>query len=123
MTDFFGAVGRMDRGVQQVLGAATVFYTPKGAAGPIGGAGGIPGMFDQSFPFQADSGNELERPRVFVLLADLAGIDPQEDDPRIQVQVPQLGVDGVRDNQIYRVHERHPDNAGGVWLFLDKANF
>lgn len=74
----------------------------------------ITGIFDEQYVLvkgSADASVEALGPAVFVLLADLPGIDVVDDDPTITIR-----------SVTYKVNERRPDGIGGVVLQLRRTS-
>jgi hypothetical protein len=74
----------------------------------------LTGVFDDAYVQASSLDQQVTStgPRVFVLLADLAPYDPEEDEN------PTVTIGGVR----YRVREAQKDGQGGVLLQLQERD-
>ena len=101
-------VARADRAAQRALGGEIVTYTPT-----VGPPVTPTGMFDENFVLakgEAEAGVAVSGTAVFLRLADLPS------DPRVD-KTSTLTIRGV----VYKHVSRHPDDQGGIVLFLRKA--
>ena len=105
---FADHVTRAARAVQGHLGGVPVIYRPQFSA-----AVEVVGKFDENAvlldPGVEGGGVEQMAPAVFLQIEDLP-IHPDEDNPEIEIA-------GLR----YTVRRRQPDGAGGIRLFLHRA--
>lgn len=106
---FTDLVARVDRAAQTMLGGELVTYAPA-----VGAPVQVTGIFDANYVLAKGSignaGVEATSPAVFLRLEDLP-VDPEDDDPVLTIR----SLD-------YKVHERLPDDMGGIVLALRRAS-